>query len=111
MKRTSVEVISKIKEILADKQELLTDARVIELYEDISDSILETNVDYKAEYEKLNEESEKKIKEIEETWKQKYIDRFTNPQTTEEEKDKIEKNEEIVEKVNFSDLFESEVNK
>lgn len=106
MQKTSKEIIGKIKEILAEHEGLLTDNRVIELYEDITDSITETNIDYKAEYDKLSEESEKKIKEIELEWKQKYIDRFTSTDTEDETKDKEQEDEEENVKTNFKDLFE-----
>lgn len=64
MVQTTDEIITKVKELLGDNA---TSDESIELIENISDSMSDSNLDWKEKYE----ENDKK-------WRQKYVDRFNS---------------------------------
>lgn len=103
MKKTSKELIESINTFIpVDKQE---DDNYITLLEDISDSIKETANDKKiAELENKIQTLENDKKELDKTWREKYINRFmgdvgdnnpleqnnTDPESKDEETERAE---------------------
>ena len=97
--KTKDEILQSVKSIIGES----TDDNVIELLEDITDTINDYD-------EKTKEDWKAKYDELDEMWKKKYKERFFNDDIEiEKEKDK-EKEEEKEEKdeieITFNDIFD-----
>lgn len=78
MVQTTDEIITKVKELLGDNA---TSDESIELIENISDSMSDSNLDWKEKYE----ENDKK-------WRQKYVDRFNSGESNNTPEDNDDNN-------------------
>lgn len=89
MKLSKEELIEKVKAYVGDR----TDDETISLIEDISDSmeVSDGGENWKEKYEELDNE-----------WREKYIARFSEPSTDEEDELEVE----TTESNSFEDLFE-----
>lgn len=92
MKLKKEELVTKFKEYAGER----TDDATISLLEDISDSVSDDEVDV-TEYEK-------KLKDLDETWRKKYIERFNGKV----DEDTATENEEIKKTEKYEDLFEED---
>lgn len=108
MRLTKEELIEKFKNYAGED---VTSDAAIELLEDISDSV---------EVEKEETEDwEAKYKELDEIWRKKYAERFSEPgdkekepeETEETEEETEETEEERAENVTYEDLFEEKKKK
>ena len=114
MRLTKEELIEKFKNYAGED---VTSDAAIELLEDISDSV---------EFEKEETEEgeggedwEAKYKELDESWRKKYAERFSEPgdkekepeEEKEEEEETEETEEERAENVTYEDLFEEKKKK
>lgn len=114
MRLTKEELIEKFKNYAGED---VTSDAAIELLEDISDSV-------EAEKEETEEgeggeDWEAKYKELDESWRKKYAERFSEPgdkekepeEEKEEEEETEETEEERAENVTYEDLFEEKKKK
>lgn len=109
MKLTKEELIEKFKTFAGEN---VTSDAAIELLEDISDSVEVV----KETDETEGEDWEAKYKELDEAWRKKYAERFSEPgekeEETEEKEEKTEETEEErAEDVTYEDLFEEKKKK
>lgn len=88
------ELIEKVKKYVGDR----TDDETIEIIEDISDTLDSSDAD----------EWEKKYKENDKMWRDKYISRFAEKDEDEDEPDTPSEHDEEKEYNSFEDLFEEE---
>lgn len=114
MRLTKEELIEKFKNYAGED---VTSDAAIELLEDISDSVeVETE---KTEEGEGGEDWETKYKELDESWRKKYAERFSEPgekekepeEEKEEEEETEETEEERAENVTYEDLFEEKKKK
>lgn len=77
--KTSEEIVEKVKEVVGDR----TDDAVIELLEDITDSVSN-------EKGFTQEDIDNAVSDIEKKWREKYIARFSGKVTEEEEEEEEE---------------------
>lgn len=111
MRLTKEELIEKFKNYAGED---VTSDAAIELLEDISDS-----VEVEKEETKEGEDWETKYKELDESWRKKYAERFSEPgdkekepeEEKEEEEETEETEEERAENVTYEDLFEEKKKK
>jgi len=114
MRLTKEELIEKFKNYAGED---VTSDAAIELLEDISDSV-EVEKEETEEGEG-GEDWEAKYKELDESWRKKYAERFSEPgekeKEPEEEKEDAEETEETeeerAENVTYEDLFEEKKKK
>lgn len=114
MRLTKEELIEKFKNYAGED---VTSDAAIELLEDISDS-LEVEKEETEEGEG-GEDWEAKYKELDESWRKKYAERFSEPgdkekepeEEKEEEEETEETEEERAENVTYEDLFEEKKKK
>lgn len=114
MRLTKEELIEKFKNYAGDD---VTSDAAIELLEDISDSV-EVEKEETEEGEG-GEDWEAKYKELDESWRKKYAERFSEPgdkekepeEEKEEEEETEETEEERAENVTYEDLFEEKKKK
>ena len=114
MRLTKEELIEKFKNYAGED---VTSDAAIELLEDISDSI-EVEKEETEEGEG-GEDWEAKYKELDESWRKKYAERFSEPgdkekepeEEKEEEEETEETEEERAENVTYEDLFEEKKKK
>ena len=111
MRLTKEELIEKFKNYVG--KDVTSDA-AIELLEDISDSV-EVEKEETEEGEG-GEDWETKYKELDESWRKKYAERFSEPGEKEEETEETEEEteeteEERAEDVTYEDLFEEKKKK
>lgn len=113
MRLTKEELIEKFKNYAGED---VTSDAAIELLEDISDSV---EVEKEGE-EEGGEDWETKYKELDESWRKKYAERFSEPgdkekepeeETEEPEEETEETEEERAENVTYEDLFEEKKKK
>lgn len=112
MRLTKEELIEKFKNYAGED---VTSDAAIELLEDISDSV---EVEKEEEGEG-GEDWETKYKELDESWRKKYAERFSEPgdkekepeEEKEEEEETEETEEERAENVTYEDLFEEKKKK
>lgn len=81
--KTSEEIVEKVKDIVGDR----TDDAVIELLEDITDSI-------SSDKGFTQEDIDNAVSDTEKKWREKYIARFSGKVKEEEEEDEEEEEEE-----------------
>ena len=81
--KTSEEIVEKVKEVVGDR----TDDAVIELLEDITDSV-ENNKGF------TQEDIDNAVSDTEKKWREKYIARFSGKVKEEEEEEEKEEEEE-----------------
>lgn len=81
--KTKDELISSIKSLIGDTPS----DEGIALLEDISDTLDNSSGSSSDEDKKKIEELENKVKEIDESWRKKYIDRFETPSKVEPQDD------------------------
>lgn len=98
--KTKDEILQNLRSIIGES----TDDNVIELLEDITDTINDYD-------EKTKEDWKAKYDELDETWKKKYKERFFNDDIEiEKEKEKEKEDEKEDEKneteITFNDIFE-----
>lgn len=98
--KTKDEILQSVKSIIGES----TDDNVIELLEDITDTINDYD-------EKTKEDWKAKYDELDETWKKKYKERFFNDDIEIEKEKEKEKEKEIEEEkdeteITFNDIFE-----
>lgn len=98
--KTKDEILQSVKSIIGES----TDDNVIELLEDITDTINDYD-------EKTKEDWKAKYDELDETWKKKYKERFFNDDIEIEKEKEKEKAKEIEEEkdeieITFNDIFE-----
>lgn len=112
MRLTKEELIEKFKNYAGED---VTSDAAIELLEDISDSVeVETEVEKEGEG---GEDWETKYKELDESWRKKYAERFSEPGDKEKEPEEEgeeteeETEEERAENVTYEDLFEEKKKK
>lgn len=113
MRLTKEELIEKFKNYAGED---VTSDAAIELLEDISDSVeVETE---ETEEGEGGEDWEAKYKELDESWRKKYAERFSEPgekepeeETEEPEEETEETEEERAENVTYEDLFEEKKKK
>lgn len=114
MRLTKEELIEKFKNYAGED---VTSDAAIELLEDISDSV---EVEKKETEEgEGGEDWETKYKELDESWRKKYSERFSEPgdkekepeEEKEEEEETEETEEERAENVTYEDLFEEKKKK
>lgn len=114
MRLTKEELIEKFKNYAGED---VTSDAAIELLEDISDSVeVEKEETEKGEG---GEDWETKYKELDESWRKKYAERFSEPgdkekepeEEKEEEEETEETEEERAENVTYEDLFEEKKKK
>lgn len=114
MRLTKEELIEKFKNYAGED---VTSDAAIELLEDISDSVeVETE---ETEEGEGGEDWEAKYKELDESWRKKYAERFSEPgdkekepeEEKEEEEETEETEEERAENVTYEDLFEEKKKK
>lgn len=114
MRLTKEELIEKFKNYAGED---VTSDAAIELLEDISDSVeVETEEEEEGE---AGEDWEAKYKELDESWRKKYAERFSEPggkekepeEEKEEEEETEETEEERAENVTYEDLFEEKKKK
>jgi hypothetical protein len=114
MRLTKEELIEKFKNYAGED---VTSDAAIELLEDISDSV---EVEKEGgEEEEGGEDWETKYKELDESWRKKYAERFSEPgdnekepeETEETEEETEETEEERAENVTYEDLFEEKKKK
>ena len=114
MRLTKEELIEKFKNYAGED---VTSDAAIELLEDISDSV---EVEKEGEEEgEGGEDWEAKYKELDESWRKKYAERFSDPgdkekepeEEKEEEEETEETEEERAENVTYEDLFEEKKKK
>ena len=114
MRLTKEELIEKFKNYAGED---VTSDAAIELLEDISDSVgVETE---ETEAGEGGEDWEAKYKELDESWRKKYAERFSEPgdkekepeEEKEEEEETEETEEERAENVTYEDLFEEKKKK
>lgn len=113
MRLTKEELIEKFKNYAGED---VTSDAAIELLEDISDSV---EVEKEGEEEEGGEDWETKYKELDESWRKKYAERFSEPgdkekepeEEKEEEEETEETEEERAENVTYEDLFEEKKKK
>ena len=86
MIRTKEELINQFKELIGER----TDDGVLMFLEDLADSVNEDSAD---EIESL----QKQIVELEETWRKKYIERFSNAEPEPEPEPEPETFEDVIE--------------
>lgn len=111
MRLTKEELIEKFKNYAGED---VTSDAAIELLEDISDS-----VEVEKEETEGGEDWEAKYKELDESWRKKYAERFSEPggkekepeEEKEEEEETEETEEERAENVTYEDLFEEKKKK
>lgn len=115
MRLTKEELIEKFKNYAGED---VTSDAAIELLEDISDSV-EIEKEETEEGEG-GEDWEAKYKELDESWRKKYAERFSEPgdrekepeeETEETEEETEETEEERAENVTYEDLFEEKKKK
>lgn len=112
MRLTKEELIEKFKNYAGED---VTSDAAIELLEDISDSV-EVEKEETEEGEG-GEDWEAKYKELDESWRKKYAERFSEPgekepeEEKEEEEETEETEEERAENVTYEDLFEEKKKK
>lgn len=112
MRLTKEELIEKFKNYAGED---VTSDAAIELLEDISDSV-EVEKEETEEGEG-GEDWEAKYKELDESWRKKYAERFSEPGDKEEETEEKEEEteeeteEERAENVTYEDLFEEKKKK
>lgn len=112
MRLTKEELIEKFKNYAGED---VTSDAAIELLEDISDSV-EVEKEEEEETEG-GEDWETKYKELDESWRKKYAERFSEPgekepeEEKEEEEETEETEEERAENVTYEDLFEEKKKK
>lgn len=111
MRLTKEELIEKFKNYAGED---VTSDAAIELLEDISDS-LEVEKEETEEGEG-GEDWEAKYKELDESWRKKYAERFSEPgdkekEPEEEKEEEEETEEERAENVTYEDLFEEKKKK
>ena len=114
MRLTKEELIEKFKNYAGED---VTSDAAIELLEDISDSV-EVEKEETEEGEG-REDWETKYKELDESWRKKYAERFSEPgdkekepeEEKEEEEETEETEEERAENVTYEDLFEEKKKK
>ena len=115
MRLTKEELIEKFKNYAGED---VTSDAAIELLEDISDSVeVEKEEEEKGEG---GEDWEAKYKELDESWRKKYAERFSEPgdrekepeeEGEEKEEETEETEEERAENVTYEDLFEEKKKK
>lgn len=111
MRLTKEELIEKFKNYAGED---VTSDAAIELLEDISDSV---GVEKEGEEEgEGGEDWEAKYKELDESWRKKYAERFSEPgdkekEPEEEKEEEEETEEERAEDVTYEDLFEEKKKK
>lgn len=114
MRLTKEELIERFKNYAGED---VTSDAAIELLEDISDSV---EVEKEGEEEgEGGEDWEAKYKELDESWRKKYAERFSEPgdrekepeEEKEEEEETEETEEERAENVTYEDLFEEKKKK
>lgn len=108
MRLTKEELIEKFKNYAGED---VTSDAAIELLEDISDS-----VEVEKEEGEGGEDWETKYKELDESWRKKYAERFSEPgdkekEPEEEKEEEEETEEERAENVTYEDLFEEKKKK
>lgn len=114
MRLTKEELIEKFKNYAGED---VTSDAAIELLEDISDSVEVEKED--TEEGEGGEDWETKYKELDESWRKKYAERFSEPgdkekepeEEKEEEEETEETEEERAENVTYEDLFEEKKKK
>lgn len=111
MRLTKEELIEKFKNYAGED---VTSDAAIELLEDISDSF-EVEKEETEEGEG-GEDWEAKYKELDESWRKKYAERFSEPgdkekEPEEEKEEEEETEEERAENVTYEDLFEEKKKK
>lgn len=111
MRLTKEELIEKFKNYAGED---VTSDAAIELLEDISDSV-EVEKEETEEGEG-GEDWEAKYKELDESWRKKYAERFSEPgdkekEPEEEKEEEEETEEERAENVTYEDLFEEKKKK
>lgn len=111
MRLTKEELIEKFKNYAGED---VTSDAAIELLEDISDSV-EVEKEETEEGEG-GEDWETKYKELDESWRKKYAERFSEPgdkekEPEEEKEEEEETEEERAENVTYEDLFEEKKKK
>ena len=96
MKRSKEYLLTQLKNLIGDR----TDDEVIAIVEDVSDTIDDLN-------EKSKTDWEEKYHDLDETWREKYRNRFFDGETTREEI-KVEQKKDIIkdgEPTDFEDLL------
>ena len=98
--KTKDEILQSVRSIIGES----TDDNVLELLEDITDTINDYD-------EKTKENWKAKYDELDETWKKKYKERFFNDDIEIEKEKEKEKEKEIEEEkdeieITFNDIFE-----
>ena len=91
------EFMESLNKIIGDR----TDDEALKFIEDAKDTITEDKEDWKGKYDALVEEKN----ELDKAWRQKYRDRFFNPDTSLDDKDNHENNN----KTNPAKIKEDEV--
>ena len=110
--KTKDELLSSIKELLGDTP----DDKGIALLEDISDTLDNSTGGSSDEDKKKIEELTKKVEDTDKMWRQKYADRFLNPETPPDpdnvtDEGEGDKGEEDNSPKKFDELFSTEENK
>lgn len=100
--KSKEELLSTVKTLIGDNPS--DDA--IALLEDISDTLDNSTGGSSDEDKKKIEELEKQIKEVDETWRKKYTDRFFSPSDPKDKDDDEQKDDEEDDKKDSPKTFE-----